>query len=64
MRKNLENTLILGYNDIQLYKKSWDVRSPFYFEPTLTLREPYIADWMSGLSSWKAEGTVADTHLA
>ena len=37
---------------------------PFYFEPTLTIRDSYIAGWMSGLSSWKAEGPAAVTHLA
>jgi len=33
--------------------------APFIiFEPTLTLRDSYIAYWMSGLSLWKAEGLL------
>lgn len=29
--------------------------APSYFEPTKTKRDSYIADWMSGLLSWKTE---------
>lgn len=32
--------------------ESWNVRSPFLFEPTLTFWESKIAGWMSDLTSW------------
>ena len=38
--------------------------APFIFEPTLTFWESKIAGWMSDLTSWQAEDTVEDTHLA
>lgn len=38
--------------------------SPLFFEPTLTFWESKIAGWMSDLTSWQAEDSVEDTHLA
>ena len=53
---SVEKAHILEYNKFQKSSKNPGMcEAPFIFEPTLTLRESKIADWMSDLSSWQAE---------
>ena len=46
---SVEKAHILEYNKFQKSRNPGMCEAPFYFEPTVTLWESYIAVWMSGL---------------
>lgn len=50
----VEKQHILEYNELQKNRQIYPgmCEAPFYFEPTMTLWDSYIADRMSDLSLW------------